>query len=306
MAHTRPSLRSLPPELVEEIIIISTLLGDTRAAATLAQTCRSFRALVYHQLHKHLWREMFLVVFDDPRPSRHVRTRGRAPWPQIVPDSNGKGKGRLKSSLVARDFPWENEYRLRVWTESFILRRTRPPPLLSPPSPRDASPDLPSTDAEICTVLETLLRVILTAAPLPYHALACLTSHPRSCGPPHPHPIFSPLFIAAHTQPAVVLGSRNTTWLARVLAHGLPSVFMARLSAFDEDGEIDVQKTVVEWDGLLAKLVAQIGLMTPVNSATCSASAPLPLPSDRPAQFSSLHSSPCPPRPRPMLTAAAR
>jgi hypothetical protein len=45
---------------------------------------------------------------------------------------------------------------------------------------------------------------------------------------------------------------------------------MARLTIFDEDGKANVQKMRVKWDGLLAKLVAQIGLMTPVRSTPCT------------------------------------
>jgi hypothetical protein len=269
MAPARPSLLELPPELIEEIIIVSTLLGDTRIAATLSQTCRSFRAIVYHQFHNHLWREMFLVVFDDPRPARDLRTHGRAPWNQ--PNLNVLNiKGKVKK---CHDFLWEDEYKLRIWTEAFILRRTRPPRSGSP-SPGDESPDLPSTDSELCAVLETLLRVISTAAPLPYDTLASMTCHGHACGPPHPHPVFSPLLVAAHRQPTIALGSHNTTWLMRVLAHGLPCVLIARLTAFDEDGEADIQKTPVKWDGLLAKLIAQIGLMTPVSSTPCSSGRP--------------------------------
>jgi hypothetical protein len=38
---------------------------------------------------------------------------------------------------------------------------------------------------------------------------------------------------------------------------------MVPLTVFDENGEVDIQKKPVQWDGLLAKLVAQVGLMTP-------------------------------------------
>jgi hypothetical protein len=269
MAHARLSLLSFPPELIEEIIIISTLLGDTRVAATLSQTCRPFRALVYYQFHKHLWREMCLVMFDDPRPARDLRTHGRAPpWNQL--DLNSKGKGKFKN---CHDFPWEDEYKLRIWTEAFILRRTRPPQSGSPSS-SDASHGLRSTDSELCVVLETLLRVISTAAPLPYDTLARMGSLGHACCPPHPHPVFSPLLVAAHAQPALAPCSRNTTWLMRVLAHGLPCVLMTRLTAFRKDGGVEIQKTPVKWDGLLAKLVAQIGLMTPVSSTPCSSEPP--------------------------------
>ena len=259
MSHFRALLCLLPPELIEEIIIISTLLGDVRAPSTLAQTCRAFRTLIYHQVHKHLWREMFLVLFDDPRPAHEVRAHGRVP--QRLPfNPNNKGKGKSKYYLASRDFSWEEEYKMRIWTEYFILRRTRPP-LSRSPSP----PDPPSTDAELYTILETLLSVILTAAPLPYHALASMASHSPPRSPPHPHPIFSPVLIVAHTHPALGHGSRNISWLARVLAHGLPRALMTPLTVSDENGEVNVRKKYVQWDGLLAKLVAQVGLMTPSN-----------------------------------------
>ena len=253
MARVGPSLLLLPPELIEEVIIISAHLGDPRIAATLSQTCHPFRSLVYHQSHKHIWREMFLIIFDDPRPALDLRVQGRAPLRPLDPD----GKGKSGNSL---DFPWEDEYKQRIWTEVFILRRARPP----------RSPDLPSTDAELCLALETLLRVISTAAPLPYDTIACcMASQFIPCGQ-QAHPVFSPLLVAAHTQPSLVLRSRNTAWLMRVLAHGLPCALMARLTVFVEDGQVNVQKTRVKWDGLLAKLVAQIGLMTPVRSTPCT------------------------------------
>ena len=275
MAHVRPSFLSLPTELIEEIIIISAHLGDPRIVATLSQTCQLLRSLVYHQSHKHIWREMFLVIFDDPRPALDLHLQGRAPLRQPDPPPNDKGKGKVKEGMIiSGDFPWEDEYKERIWTETFILRRARPP----------RSSDPPTTDTELCVALETLLRVISTAAPLPYdtiarHIPAASQCHP--CGqsqPPPPHPVFSPLLVAAHTQPSLVLRSRNTSWLARVLAHGLPRALMARLTVFDEDGKVnlDVQQTRVEWDGLLERLVAQIGLMTPVGSTPCTSDRRLP------------------------------
>lgn len=264
MPHFRASLSSLPLELIEEIIIISTLLGDTSAPSTLAQTCRLFRSHVYHQQHRHLWREMFLILFDDPRPACNVHAHGRTSQP--LPNISNKSEGKLKDCPTNYRFPWEEEYKLRIWTESFIFKRTQPPL----PESHDSSSDLPSTDADLYTVLETLLRVVLTAAPLPYHALANLASHSQTLCLPHPHPIFSPVLLTAHLKPAHTLCSRNTRWLARVFARGLPRVLMARLTAFDENGKVDIQKDPVKWDGLLAKLVAHVGLMIPINSTAYS------------------------------------
>lgn len=265
MSHLRSSLCLLPPELIEEIIIISTLLGDVRAPSTLAQTCRTFRTLIYHQVNRHLWREMFLTLFDDPRPAHEVRAHGRAPQRLRPDDPNNKGKGRSKNCPVSHSFPWEDEYKMRIWTESFILRQTMPA-LSGSSSPRDARPDQPPTDADVYTSLETLLRAILTAAPLPYHALASMASYCPPRSPPHPHPIFSPVLIVAHIHPTLGHGSRNISWLARVLAHGLPPAFMAPLTVFDEKGGVGVHKKPLQWDGMLAKLVAQVGLMTPYDA----------------------------------------
>jgi hypothetical protein len=247
MALPHRCLRSLPFELIEEIIVVTALLGDTRVAATLSQTCRSFRALVYDQFHKHLWREMFLVVFDNPFLARDIRTHGRVPLPHLNP-----GKHKCPSVDV---FPWEAEYKRRIRTESFILRRTRPS--------QDSS-ELPSSNVEVHTVLQTLLRIISTAAPLPNDALACMESHPSHTM--RPHPICPPLFVTTHMCPTRVLGSRNIAWLSRILSHGLPHALMARLTVLDENGEVDIQKRPVEWDGLLAKLVAQIGLTTLIGT----------------------------------------
>ena len=261
MPHFQASLSLLPTELIDEIIILSTFLGDARASSALARTCRRLRSLVYCQQHRHLWRQMFLIIFDDPRPACNVHTHGRAPRPHLDLNNKSKGKGKSIDCSAFDDFPWEEEYKLRIWAESFILRRTRPPVSDS----RDAPSNFPSTDDDLYIVLETLLRVVLTAAPLPYHALASMAPHCRALGLPHAHPIFSPILIAAHSQRDSILDSRNTRWLARVFERGLPRELMARLTAVDENGDVDIQKKPIKWDGLLAKLVAQVGLMIPIG-----------------------------------------
>jgi hypothetical protein len=46
---------------------------------------------------------------------------------------------------------------------------------------------------------------------------------------------------------------------------------MTRLTAFDENDRVDAQKRPVKWDGLLAKLVAQIRLTAAGSSSSCTA-----------------------------------
>ena len=76
MSHRSPkspyelaTLTSLPTELIENIIIFSTQpvqFGPSSITA-LAQTCTLLRSLIYNTPDSHLWREIFLVTFDDPR-----------------------------------------------------------------------------------------------------------------------------------------------------------------------------------------------------------------------------------------------
>ncbi|KAI0067418.1 hypothetical protein BV25DRAFT_1912053 [Artomyces pyxidatus] len=251
----KPNIRSLPPEVVEEILILATALGFPTTVSTLAQASRSFHHLVYHQFHKHLWREMFLNLFDDPRPVRDILSYGCRygtdtvilAAPTDLPEPKGKKKQVFRP---ADEFPWEDEYKRRIWTANFIRRHTDP----------DSQVEHRPTADELYRVVQTLLRVITTSAPLPSASLAGIPP------PSHPHPVFSPLSVATHTQPKLITRSQNILWLSSVLSRGYPKELMNRLSALSEDGHVDVPKTAETYDGLLAKLIAQTGLMEPISS----------------------------------------
>ncbi|EEB91386.1 hypothetical protein MPER_10259, partial [Moniliophthora perniciosa FA553] len=66
--NPRNSIFSLPTELVERIIVVCALLESPSSIASLSRTCRYFRDLVYDPSDNHLWREIYLSTFDDPRP----------------------------------------------------------------------------------------------------------------------------------------------------------------------------------------------------------------------------------------------
>ena len=59
----------LPTELVEHVLISSAAGGFPQAIAAFSQTSRAYYDLVYHPKDHHLWREIFLTTFDDPRAS---------------------------------------------------------------------------------------------------------------------------------------------------------------------------------------------------------------------------------------------
>ena len=101
LARTAPaSIIALPAELIEHILILTALSGFPTAIAALARTCSAFAALIYHSPDHHLWREVFLATFDDPR--------------------------RLPTSLPD-PFDWGAQYRARVWAAALLKRGTGSP-----------------------------------------------------------------------------------------------------------------------------------------------------------------------------------
>lgn len=57
------SLLQLPPELLEQILVDTVCSGSPNTVAAVAACCR-----LLHDLVHSVWRDLFLAVFDDPRP----------------------------------------------------------------------------------------------------------------------------------------------------------------------------------------------------------------------------------------------
>src|SRR3984885_3470016 len=55
----------LPHEITEQALIHA----DVKDVASVAQVCRLLRRIVYFN-DSHLWRGLFLKIFDDPRKTR--------------------------------------------------------------------------------------------------------------------------------------------------------------------------------------------------------------------------------------------
>ncbi len=64
-------ISSLPGEVAEVVII--SLAGCPSSIAALSQTCKSFHGLICSPPDDHLWRELTLTLFDDPRDSLPLR-----------------------------------------------------------------------------------------------------------------------------------------------------------------------------------------------------------------------------------------
>ena len=92
------TLLALPPELIEAILISSC---SPRTVASVAQTCRTLHTLVYGSPDSHLWRELFLTTWDDPRPALEHRALVD---PRIDPTA----------------LDWATEYRRRVSADKWL------------------------------------------------------------------------------------------------------------------------------------------------------------------------------------------
>ncbi|KAG9312691.1 hypothetical protein JVU11DRAFT_7109 [Chiua virens] len=91
---------TLPSELIEAVLVSA---ASPRTVAAVSQTCRALYALVYASPDSHLWRELFLGMWDDPRPA--LECRGRVD-PRV-----------LRAGL---EWDWGVEYRRRIDSELWL------------------------------------------------------------------------------------------------------------------------------------------------------------------------------------------
>ena len=107
------SIFTLPTELVENILISTAAGGFPQAIASFAQTCKAHYALVYHTADNHLWREIFLTTFDDPRASG-----GDPGWVQCMSSHS--------QELLEETFDWSGEFKRRIWAAGYIRWQSDP------------------------------------------------------------------------------------------------------------------------------------------------------------------------------------
>ena len=88
---------SLPSEITESVILF--LVDNPFSIASFAQTCRYHRSLIYQSADEHLWRNLFLTLYDDPRSVNHL----------------------VRDAVERVD--WAEEFRKRAWACSSFKSR---------------------------------------------------------------------------------------------------------------------------------------------------------------------------------------
>ncbi|KAH7911253.1 hypothetical protein BJ138DRAFT_1113354 [Hygrophoropsis aurantiaca] len=160
-----PNLLNVPSELIENILVSLAQFDCPLAIAALSQTNKQFFDLVYRSPDQHLWREIFLATYDDPRPALSLHS----------PGANQPNHGD--------SFRWAHEYQTRSQGER-INRKARVMRILESPKDADATTNLSRSDQEAqrtipptpLAVVEALLSIILTSSPVPGSMVSSLTA----------------------------------------------------------------------------------------------------------------------------------
>jgi hypothetical protein len=137
------TIYSLAPELIENILILASLQGDHSSIAALARTCHTFHRLICRSPDHHLWRQVFLTTFDDPRVHSRIRCLGRQTHDTFI---------------------WEAEFKNRLKAAKYIRQSLRS---------HGGTLNLDS-DGALLSTLKAILSVISTTLPIPPHTYPVL------------------------------------------------------------------------------------------------------------------------------------
>ncbi|KAI0820849.1 hypothetical protein BC628DRAFT_1394472 [Trametes gibbosa] len=234
------SLQSLPDELLEKVLIACAENDDVESVAAVAATSRRLYRIIYISSDHHLWRSLFLALFDDPR---HVRYR-------LLPGID-----------------WKSDLQSRVWFRRLISHHYRAPPPLARRTidlrSRPVTVRLPAANHPLSVDVSTyLLRgavsAIHTAAPQPplirlrseeAGQVSLPHSHPETLGDLHSRTGVWPE--APHPR----CPSMNIAWLGK----NIPRDLHARLTAVFKPTNPDRNWHASPNDLALAQLISYLG-----------------------------------------------
>ncbi|KAG8919106.1 hypothetical protein FRC02_001917 [Tulasnella sp. 418] len=137
--HPRAPILTLPLEITQQTLIYTT----PSDVSSIAQTCRAFHEIIYSPKDTHIWKNLFLDIFDDPRIRTYV-------------DRNGlKGVLRLGQQDWRREigdveYDWMKELQRRTGAQNLFQSKTR---------------SINATCAHRKEVLKTFISIVQSALP---------------------------------------------------------------------------------------------------------------------------------------------
>ncbi|KAG6830727.1 hypothetical protein H0H92_015006 [Tricholoma furcatifolium] len=216
---------SLPSEIVEEALVVAAAKGFPSAIATFGCSCHHFYRLVFQTADHHLWREVFLTTFDDPRPVL-----------RLLGNMSPTGPGERDIDIV---YDWAAEFKSRMDAARLFRKLSHFTPDVVDlfTTQADKSPEIPFT---LTSALETILDVLETATPFPAHCTEPLAPTPSF--PPimtlHASPTFPPEFT-----------SRNVSWVDEILTHGYPPCLVKKYLLAGHQPSRPLKVTDEDWCG---------------------------------------------------------
>ncbi|KAK0194232.1 hypothetical protein F5146DRAFT_926440, partial [Armillaria mellea] len=201
---------SLPAELLESIIISSSHVDGPSAIVSLSNAKSTFYELIYKSPDSHLWREIFLAEFDDPRKL-----------------------GSLVGVEVSVD--WASGYKHRIKARNqLVSRRSLAIELI-----------LTITTGMRLSLTLTRFQIFSALAPMALAAQSIPSSSVDTFAtisePICPWPPLS--------REAVISGSLNSNWLDDVLSQGYPADAVSRFLLFQPTLDKDTNSPDGEtWD----------------------------------------------------------
>ncbi|KAL0577416.1 hypothetical protein V5O48_004582 [Marasmius crinis-equi] len=207
-----PNISSLPVELLEHILVTCALLGSPTSIANLSETCRFFRDVVYHASDSHLWREIYLTTFDDPRePLKSLRKP-------------------LSESTDDIPFDWKRVFQDRIRATKLFRRMSR--------DEMNSAFDSPALQQSLDALLSSSATASIhpsTIAEFSTDTPAVIANRRKTC-------ISSTLKTESE--------SCNIAWLSNLLEKGLPEPLVHRLIGRSptgrEEDNLPYDKSIIE------------------------------------------------------------
>ncbi|KAG6860141.1 hypothetical protein C0995_015246 [Termitomyces sp. Mi166 len=199
LSQPAPKIFALPSELIEEALVIAAARGFPSAIAAFGSSCRHFHHLVYHSVDHHLWREIFLTTFDDPRSVL-----------RLLRNTTTTGPGGGDKDIV---FDWAGEFQRRMNAARLFRKLYKTTPTLLDLFSHSNEESSIGVSLTLMTALETVISVLETSVPFPSHENEVIS--PASTLPRvvmlHVYSTYPPEFI-----------SRNSRWVDEIVRYGYP------------------------------------------------------------------------------------
>ncbi|KAH9850419.1 hypothetical protein C2E23DRAFT_735138 [Lenzites betulinus] len=218
------SLSAVPTEVVELILIFAAAAHSPETVAAFARTCRAHRELVYGASDSHLWREIFLATFDDPRESG-----GGPGWE----DANAQRD--VSAGKKDAGFDWGVEYRKRIWAAHYFTREAAATPTSMDEIAQSYGPDVVRRNICALDALGSVVRTVLYCSPSVVISFLARDTSGGLSTIGSEYPTFPPLSQVSRgssgafsTTYGHATSSRNIAWLSNALANGYPPSIIAR------------------------------------------------------------------------------